>query len=620
VAAGVRLDRILLGAIVVAASLIYAYVEMFSQFRFYDDEGFLMASVKSFVDGAALYDETPTLYGPFYYLVAKFLYFLAGVPVSHDATRLATVAFWLGTAALTAGFVYRLTSSVAWTSIAYLQMVLYGWRLTSEPGHPQTLLIFLGVSVPLAAAVLAPKRAGSALLGILAACITLTKINVGVYTLVALMVVYLGVSERTPLIRAGFFASSVIATVLPFVLMRSDLSEWTLNYACTTAMTIAACCVTMGRGEMTNRLQKSGVGVFIASGITTAVVVVSPILLRGTSLETLVTEAVLAPARFPTMFVAEWRVSSVAVVVAAVSLALAVVCARLDGSLRAALAVWIKLALGAGVAVTLNLHPSSLIAVAPLIWVTLISPRSEPSRLDALFPRAIVLLLAALYLLIAYPVNGSQQAWATMLLIPVAILNLTDAWRVLAWRMHPAVRRATQATLLAVVLVAYSIAFDPLRLLDKHRALSPLNLHGATRIRLDARQVRVYQDLVESIDRDCDTFATVPNLMSLHFWTRQAPRGGLNAEAWMTLIDDETRHRLVSKYMPWPRIPKNLVGHPSACVIFNQRAANRWASFSEIDDGPLISYIHQSFRTVRTIGDYELMVRNEDAWRFPDNP
>src|SRR5688572_12189790 len=98
---------------------------MFSLFQFYDDEGFLMVSVKSFIDGATLYDETPTLYGPFYYLVAKLLYFLAAVPVSHDATRLATIAFWLVTAALTAGFVYRLTSSPGWASVAYLQTVLH---------------------------------------------------------------------------------------------------------------------------------------------------------------------------------------------------------------------------------------------------------------------------------------------------------------------------------------------------------------------------------------------------------------------------------------------------------------------------------------------------------------
>ena len=37
--------------------------------------------------------------------------------------------------ALTAAFVYRLTSSFAWTSITYLQTVLHAWTLCNEPGH-----------------------------------------------------------------------------------------------------------------------------------------------------------------------------------------------------------------------------------------------------------------------------------------------------------------------------------------------------------------------------------------------------------------------------------------------------------------------------------------------------
>ena len=608
-AVGARLVRILLGAFVVAASVIYAYAEMFSQLRFYDDEGFLMAFLKSFIDGATLYDETPTFYGPLYYLVAKFLYFVADVPISHDATRLATIVFWLGTAALTAGFVYRLTSSFLWTAIAYLQAVLHGWNLCNEPGHPQTLLIFLGMAVPFAAAVLAPGRTGSAVLGILAACITLTKINLGVYTLLALTVVYLSVSVPTRLVRAGLFASSVVAAALPFILMRSHLSEWALNYAWTSALTIAACCVTIGRTSITNPLQKSAVGVFIASGITTAVVVVSLILLEGTSLNALVTEILLAPARFPTLFVIAWRVSAVAVVMGAVSLALAVLSARLDRARRAALAVWVKLAMGAGVAITLLWDRSALIAIAPLIWVTMISPRDEPSRPDALFPRAVICLLAALYLLTAYPVAGSQQAWATMLLIPAAILNLADAWSVLELRAHPGVRRATQAALLGVVVVAYSAIFNPVGLLEKHRALSPLNLHGASRIRLDEQQVRVYQDIVKSIEGDCDTFATVPNFLSLYFWTRKAPPDGFD-RAWITLLDHDTQRRLVG----------DLAANPSACVVYNQSAADTWGSLSGIDAGPLINDIRQSFRTVRTIGDYELLVRNDRAWRFPDDP
>ena len=110
-----------------------------------------------------------------------------------------------------------------------------------------------------------------------------------------------------------------------------------------------------------------------------------------------------------------------------------------------------------------------------------------------------------------------------MLLVPAAALNLADAWSLVAPR---AVRWATEVTLIVLAVLAYSVIFDPARLLNKYSALSPLNLHGATRIRLGAPQVRVYQDLLKAIDDSCETFATVPNFMSLHFWTRKAPPGG----------------------------------------------------------------------------------------------
>ena len=122
----------------------------------------------------------------------------------------------------------------------------------------------------------------------------------------------------------------------------------------------------------------------------------------------------------------------------------------------------------------------------------------------------------------------------------------------------------------------------------------------------DARQVRVYQDLVKSLGDTCETFATVPNFMSLHFWTRKAPPDGFDSKIWIILVDRDTQRRLVG----------DLAAHSSACVVYNQSAANRWASVSGIDSGPLISYIRESFRTVRTIGNYELMVRNERAARF----
>src|SRR5688572_3284890 len=115
-----RVGRLLVAAVAVIASGVYAYTFLFSQFQYYDDEGDLMLSVKGFLDGRPLYEEGLPQYGPFYYLLAKVFFTALQAPVSHDLTRLATIALWLTTAALAAAVVYRLTASSGWSLAAGL--------------------------------------------------------------------------------------------------------------------------------------------------------------------------------------------------------------------------------------------------------------------------------------------------------------------------------------------------------------------------------------------------------------------------------------------------------------------------------------------------------------------
>ena len=51
-----------------AVTGLVAYLDVFSTFWQYDDEGFMMLTVKHFLDGYPLYNEIWTPYGPFYYL------------------------------------------------------------------------------------------------------------------------------------------------------------------------------------------------------------------------------------------------------------------------------------------------------------------------------------------------------------------------------------------------------------------------------------------------------------------------------------------------------------------------------------------------------------------------
>jgi len=49
-----------------------AYFLMFSHFGFWDDEGYLMETVRSMLQGHRVYDEIYMLYGPFYSWISVF--------------------------------------------------------------------------------------------------------------------------------------------------------------------------------------------------------------------------------------------------------------------------------------------------------------------------------------------------------------------------------------------------------------------------------------------------------------------------------------------------------------------------------------------------------------------
>ena len=604
-----RAARIVLACLAVVATGIVAYVEMFSQFQYYDDEGDIMASVKSILDGRPLYDETYAHYGPFYYLLARFLYTVAGVPVSHDVTRLATIALWLATAAVAALLVYKLTASFTWALVAYLQTFVHCRSVCNEPGHPQAILILLAVSVPLLAAVLGPTKRGAAFLGVAAACMLLTKINVGIYVIGALLIALLGVTTGGPLVKSGLLAASAVAAALPFVLMRG--ADWALNYARIVAMAAAACCLTMARADIRNRLNAAPLRIFIVSITITVGVILSLALLSGTSVEGLIASVIVRPIRFPTVLSVPWRLPESGVLIGELSVGAALVAALLGPAQRASLGGVLKLAFVVLMAeAMITRGPTGMVSAAPLLWVTLLAPRPEPWDAHHVFPRAIVCLSAAAQLLIGYPVAGSQQYWATLLLVPAAIINLADVSTLLTSRFHLPARRVAGAMALAVVVWFYYPTFGVARLtasLQKYRALTPLDLPGATRLRLADPEVRVYRDITAAIERHCDTFISMPGFNSLYFWTRQDPPTGLNTGPWMTLFDSRLQQRIVDR----------LDGHESACVIYNRLVSEEWVQGRDIDRGPLVQYIRTSFRTVRTIGDFEFMIRTERPWPDP---
>jgi hypothetical protein len=132
----IAFSAITLWALAAGFFLIYSY------FPPYDDEGYLMITVKQTLDGGILYDEVYTQYGPVYYIYRWILSGVFMLPITHDATRLSTLVVWILTALGSGVIALRYTSSIIAGSLAYVLTFCFLSRVVSEPGHPQDIADF----------------------------------------------------------------------------------------------------------------------------------------------------------------------------------------------------------------------------------------------------------------------------------------------------------------------------------------------------------------------------------------------------------------------------------------------------------------------------------------------
>lgn len=598
------------GAVVAATT--YAYVQMFTRFSDFDDEGYVMASVKNFLDGMPLYDAVFTQYGPFYYLVRKVLFATARVPVTHDVTRLIGIVHWIAMAGLCGWCVYRLTRAASWAIVTFLQVTLHCWGLVLEPGHPQELVVLLLAASIAVAAAWPASTVGLLLLGILAACMLLTKINVGLYAAVALAVSWLSLCPPGDWSRLALVGAGAVATLLPALLMRRDLTSWAGNYALVASLATAACCVWAGRPRRPAHLQPRHVmlgALGFGGGVAAGAIVT---ILLGTSPAALVEGTVLRPMQL--VFTIPFQLGPTAVRCGVLSFLLAATLAVLEAtgwlsqSRLETIGTVLKLALGIQGLYVLHRWPTSTMTwIAPFLWIVLVPSSPDGLHLEHRFPRTVLGLLAVLQLLMAYPVAGTQRALSTYLIVPLLVVCVADAWTRVARSLRQPVVAYVELALLAGIVLVYAPTFDPEAQLVEYHAGTRTALWRFERARLPADTVRRYQWMVSTLVRHCDTFVTMPGFNSLYFWTRMAPPTGYNATAWMTLLTDAEQEQIV----------RALAEHPNACVIYNS-FFTRFLAGRANGDWPLATYIRASFRTVLKVGGDEFMIRNERPWSGDD--
>ena len=181
------LKKILRVSIAISACLValrLGYYRLGTGFFDWDDEGYILLSLKHYVAGGHLYTKVFTEYGPVFFFVESSLFHLFHQPVTHDAGRHITLLLWFLSSVAAAWFLYRISRSVITASATGLVIMLVASGMLSEPNHPEHLALLMLMLACCASTMKRPL--GFVVLGALAATLFFIKVNIGIFCFVAL--------------------------------------------------------------------------------------------------------------------------------------------------------------------------------------------------------------------------------------------------------------------------------------------------------------------------------------------------------------------------------------------------------------------------------------------------
>src|SRR6185503_93905 len=168
------------GAVFLSVAVVYSFFVVFSRLPSVD-EGYLMVTVRGFLEGNPLYDTVFTQYGPFFYLWQWFMRAVLHVPLTHDATRFLCMFHWVAASVVLGIAGAKITRSMLGGLFVFAQSVVHLHYVANEPGHPQEFVALLLAFGALAALRQGVKIGAWEAIALVTAALAFTKINVGVF-------------------------------------------------------------------------------------------------------------------------------------------------------------------------------------------------------------------------------------------------------------------------------------------------------------------------------------------------------------------------------------------------------------------------------------------------------
>jgi hypothetical protein len=615
-------------AIVAIAASVAAYFYLFTQFALYDDEGTVLVTLKAFVNGEILYKDVYTPFGPFYYELFGGIFALSGHAVTTDASRSIVMVIWVGSSLLFGLAVQRLSGRVALGVAAMLVAFSVVFILSQEPMHAQVLAVGLLSVFTFIVAAVDTRRVvwAGGICGALLAALVLTKINLGIYAVAA--VVFAAALTVEPLYRRRWVLWPVVAAffVLPFVAIGRDLSGQLVRELAILE-TLAGISIVAAAWSLRQQHREEGdeartvrwlLAAAVGFCLAFAVILVG-IFFNGSSpadvYDGVVTQALrihdVNPIQLAPGPAIDWAIAAIAA---------AAIVSWLRSRGEASSPLWFGVAKGvAGLAIWFSIAQAAPLSFGPapgnpdtlavvLAWIATIPPAGSVESAQKHFIRVLLPALAVAEVLQVYPVAGSQMRIAAVMFVAVGGLCLADALASLrAWsaaRGAAALERFGAIATVAIVALGFKFAADGLILPTITKAIAygeekALPFPGATDLRLPPAEAESYERIVELLRRHrCSNFIGYANVDSLYLWSGIDPPRPAAPSAWMLALDEGEQQRILRQMHATPR----------PCAVRNESVAGAWLAGRPRPDTPLVNYIFNDFEVVETAGAFEFML------------
>lgn len=607
-----RFAGAIFGSLLAGVAAVSAYWQLFTTFRFWDDEGYVLLSLRNFAAGGALYAEVFSQYGPAYNLLYAGLNRGFGMPLDTASARWLTLAAWVAATLLAALLVRRVAGSRGWAVAAGAAVFVVLRLLTHEPLHPVGLisLLLVGGTAAAVLALLAGHRQSAFIaLGVTGATLALVKINVGLFYLAGAGIFTLWQSSGPPA-RQSWARGAVIAImVLAGVALMYPLAGHTwvrtfiLVYAFAAATTLSVLAMEL-HGHLPLR---RALPPFALAALLTLGLMAGAAWLAGVQPRQLWEGVVRAPLRHPASFHYAFSWARLTFPVLALN-AVAFGAYRFLRARRDARSDWLvavcRLAIGGGLVVSFY-HAFAvsvenyLLAFGPGFLWCLVAPLGGGSR-ERHDARGLLGLLALCQILHAYPVAGTQVNIGTVLLAVLIIVGLAE---VAAW-----VREQTGAvasTALTTVCVALALWGGGRLTLEAGRAYArnPAETFTGAQLHLSPWQTSTLAALVRNFQAHGDVLFSLPGLFSFNLWSNRSTPTRQNVTHWWSLLDEPAQAtiatRLGAAVRPVVLIQRNLITAGLAKDHFRPSLLTR--------------YITERFIRVFSLDSYELWMRRDAA-------